>query len=166
MCKVARIYNIKTNEDWDDLKIITDGYTELRELIAYLEEFLDGDMIKELQGKYEKFLVRNAQVEKDKTKDFEVMSDGCLYYRERLCIPYNEELKNDILSEAQCSPLTMYTGGNKMYQNLKSQYWWPSIKRVIAEFFTKCLTCQQVKVEHQVPSRLFKQIAIHEWKWE
>ena len=33
-------------------------------------------------------------------------------------------------------------------------------------FVSKCLTCQQVKLEHQRPSRLLQQLPILEWKWD
>ncbi|KAL0448840.1 UNVERIFIED_CONTAM: Transposon Ty3-G Gag-Pol polyprotein [Sesamum latifolium] len=51
----------------------------------------------------------------------------------------------------------MYPGTTKMYQNLRSYYWWQTMKKDVAEFVPKCMTCQQVKVEHQAPA---------EWKWE
>ena len=40
------------------------------------------------------------------------------------------------------------------------------MKRDVSEFFTKCLVCQRVKVEHQVPSGLLHPIRIPEWKWD
>ena len=40
------------------------------------------------------------------------------------------------------------------------------MKRDIAEFVSKCLVCQQVKAEHQRPSRTFQPLPIPEWKWE
>ncbi|KAM6595436.1 hypothetical protein CsatA_005960 [Cannabis sativa] len=39
-----------------------------------------------------------------------------------------------------------------MYQDVKSLYWWTGMKSVIVEYVSKCLTCQQVKVEHQRPA--------------
>ncbi|KAA3474111.1 integrase [Gossypium australe] len=36
----------------------------------------------------------------------------------------------------------------------------------ISEFVSKCLICQQVKAEHQVPSGLLQPVTIPEWKWE
>ena len=36
----------------------------------------------------------------------------------------------------------------------------------VSEFVTKCLVCQKVKAEHQVPSRLLQPIKIPEWKWD
>ena len=36
-----------------------------------------------------------------------------------------------------------------MYRDLKESYWWPNMKKEIAENVAKCAICQQVKVEHQ-----------------
>ncbi|GJZ23265.1 putative reverse transcriptase domain-containing protein [Tanacetum coccineum] len=40
------------------------------------------------------------------------------------------------------------------------------MKRDIATYVSKCLTCLKVKDEHQRPSRLLKQTEIPEWKWD
>ena len=40
------------------------------------------------------------------------------------------------------------------------------MKRDVSEFVTKCLVCQRVKAEHQVPSGLLQPIRIPEWKWD
>ena len=38
------------------------------------------------------------------------------------------------------------------------------MKRDVSKFVTKCMVCQKVKAEHQVPSGLLQPIKIHEWK--
>ena len=53
-----------------------------------------------------------------------------------------------------------------MYNDLKKLYWWLSMKNDISEFVSKCLICQQVKAEHQVPSGLLQPLMIPEWKWD
>ena len=40
------------------------------------------------------------------------------------------------------------------------------MKRDIAEFVSKCLTCQQVKIEHQRPSGLLQPLEIPTWNWD
>ena len=40
------------------------------------------------------------------------------------------------------------------------------MKIEVAEYVSKCLTCQQVKAEHQVPSGLLNPIPIPQWKWD
>ncbi|GJY27376.1 putative reverse transcriptase domain-containing protein [Tanacetum coccineum] len=45
-------------------------------------------------------------------------------------------------------------GADKMYHDLRDRYWWPRMKKYIAEYVSKCLTCLKVKAEHQRPSGL------------
>ena len=49
---------------------------------------------------------------------------------------------------------------------MRQHYWWPKMKKEVAEFISKCLTCQQVKAEHQAPVGLLKPLTIPVWKWE
>ncbi|KAD5317429.1 hypothetical protein E3N88_17375 [Mikania micrantha] len=53
-----------------------------------------------------------------------------------------------------------------MYKDLKTFYWWPGMKKSIATYIEKCLTCSKVKAEHQKPSGLLQQPEIPQWKWE
>jgi len=52
-----------------------------------------------------------------------------------------------------------------MYKDLKQHYWWNGMKREIAHHVSRCLTCQQVKAEHQRPGGLLQPLPIPEWKW-
>ena len=40
------------------------------------------------------------------------------------------------------------------------------MKRDVAECVSKCLTCQQVRVEHQCPGGELQPLEPPEWKWE
>ena len=40
------------------------------------------------------------------------------------------------------------------------------MKRDVVDYVAKCLTCQQVKAEHQRPAGLLQHLWIPEWKWE
>ncbi|XP_052484818.1 uncharacterized protein LOC128039923 [Gossypium raimondii] len=53
-----------------------------------------------------------------------------------------------------------------MYRDLRELYWWPGLKREVADFVSKYLTFQQVKAEHQLPSGLLQPVKIPLWKWE
>ncbi|KAA3469924.1 Transposon Ty3-I Gag-Pol polyprotein [Gossypium australe] len=86
--------------------------------------------------------------------------------RGRICVPKKSELVQKILHEAHNGNMSIHHGSKKMYNDLKKMYWWPGMKRDISEFVSKCFICQQVKVEHQVPSGLLQPVAIPEWKWE
>ncbi|GJV56868.1 putative reverse transcriptase domain-containing protein, partial [Tanacetum coccineum] len=66
----------------------------------------------------------------------------------------------------QESKYSVHPGADKMYYDLRDRYWWPSMKKDIAMYVSKCLTCLKVKVEHQRPSGLLQQPEIPKWKWE
>ncbi|GJR17439.1 putative reverse transcriptase domain-containing protein [Tanacetum coccineum] len=62
--------------------------------------------------------------------------------------------------------MNVHPGADKMYYDLQDLYWWPRMKKDIAMYVSKCLTCSKVKTKHQKPSRLLQQPEIPEWKWE
>ena len=68
-----------------------------------------------------------------------------------MCVPEYGELKRDIMEEAHSFAYAMHPGNSKMYRTLKEHYWWNGMKKEITGFVSRCLTCQQVKVEHRGP---------------
>ena len=60
----------------------------------------------------------------------------------RVCVPNDDKLRKEIMSEAHSSGYTVHPGGTKMYQDVKSHYWWNGMKRDIIEFMAKCEICQ------------------------
>ena len=40
------------------------------------------------------------------------------------------------------------------------------MKRNVGDFVRRCLTCQQIKAEHQRPAGLLQPLEVAEWKWE
>jgi len=87
--------------------------------------------------------------------DFSI-SDGILRFRNCLCVANHPELRKELLQESHNSTFSTHPGSTKMYQDLKTHYWWPGMKRDIAEYVARCLTCQQVKAEHQKPGGLLQ----------
>ncbi|GJX54732.1 putative reverse transcriptase domain-containing protein, partial [Tanacetum coccineum] len=51
----------------------------------------------------------------------------------------------------------IHPGSDKMYHDLRDMYWWPGIKKDIATYVSKSLTCSKVKAEHHRPSSLLQQ---------
>ncbi|KAH9744058.1 hypothetical protein KPL70_003528 [Citrus sinensis] len=81
-------------------------------------------------------------------------------------MPVEEELKAEILREAHESSYSMHPGSTKMYRDLKQIFWWRNMKRDIAAFVSRCLVCQQLKIEHQTPAGTLQMLPIPQWKWE
>ncbi|GKC33929.1 putative reverse transcriptase domain-containing protein [Tanacetum coccineum] len=70
------------------------------------------------------------------------------------------------MDEAHKSKYYVHPGVDKMYYDLRDRYWWPGMKKDIAEYVSRCLTYLQVKAEHQRPSGLLQQPKVPIWKWE
>ena len=51
------------------------------------------------------------------------------------------DVRREIMEEAHSSAYAMHLGSTKMYHTLKEHYWWKGMKRDIAEFVSRCLTC-------------------------
>ena len=96
----------------------------------------------------------------------ESKSNGILHYLDRIWVPDRDDLRNFLMNEAHKSRYSIHPGADKMYQDLRYTYWWPGMKKDIALFVAKCLTCSKVKAEHQRPSGLLVQPEIPFWKWE
>ena len=77
-----------------------------------------------------------------------------------------QSCREDVLRESHHSRLTVHPGGTKMYRDIRRHFWWNGMRRAVAEFVSRCLTCQQVKAEHQRPAGLLQSLPIAEWKWE
>ena len=65
-----------------------------------------------------------------------------------------------ILEERHKSNLSTHPGAAKMYQDLKTMFWWPNMKREASEFVYVCLVCQKAKIEHQRPSGKLQHLEI------
>ncbi|GJU98821.1 putative reverse transcriptase domain-containing protein [Tanacetum coccineum] len=89
-----------------------------------------------------------------------------LYFMDRIWVPLVGGVRTVIMDEAHKSKYSVHPGADKMYHDLRDMYWWPGMKRDIATYVSKCLTCSKVKAEHQRPSGLLQQPEIPEWKWD
>ena len=99
-----------------------------------------------------------------KESTFSLSEDGILHLDGRLCIPDDESIKKQVLFEAHETPYSVHPGATKMYQGLKEHFWWNGMKKDVAEYVSKCLTCQKVKAEHRHPAGKLQPIKIPEWK--
>ena len=81
--------------------------------------------------------------------EFSISTDGILNLKGRICIPEDEELRNQLLTEAHTTSYSIHLGATKMYKDIKKAFWWSGLKKDVANYVAKCLVCQKIKVEHQ-----------------
>jgi hypothetical protein len=124
------------------------------------------ERIKSNQDKDKELVRLMDKVRSGKKSEFKLTDDGILKFRNRLCVPNDPQIKREILEDAHRSRFTVHPGSTKMYRDLQGNFWWNNMKREVAKFVEQCLTCQQVKIEHQRPSGLLQPLPIPEWKCE
>ncbi|WVZ93927.1 hypothetical protein U9M48_039877 [Paspalum notatum var. saurae] len=97
---------------------------------------------------------------------FKLDEEGVLWFKNRLVVPKDMELRKKILDEAYTSMFTLHPGSNKKYQDRKQKFWWTRMKREIAKYVSECDVCQRVKADHLKPAGMLQPLAVHAWKWE
>ncbi|GJR01207.1 putative reverse transcriptase domain-containing protein [Tanacetum coccineum] len=122
--------------------------------------------ILEAQGEASKDLKAPTEWLRGLERHFEQRDDGEIYFFDRIWIPSVGGVTKLIMDEAHTSRYSINSGADKMYYDLRDLYWWPGMKRDIAEYVSRCLTCSKIKAEHQKPSGFLQQPEIPEWKWE
>jgi hypothetical protein len=55
-------------------------------------------------------------------------ADGVIWFKDHLVVLKDSELHRKIMNEAHCSRYSIHPGTNKMYQDLKKNFWWTIIK--------------------------------------
>ena len=124
------------------------------------------DQIKEGQKKVLEMIKLRAEIEGGRKPEFQIRDDGVLVRGSRMCVLEIGELKMEIMEEAHSSAYAIHLGSTKTYNTLREHYWWKGMKKEIADFVSRCLTCQQVKAEHQKLAGKIQPLPIPVWKWD
>ncbi|XP_055836406.1 uncharacterized protein LOC129905043 [Solanum dulcamara] len=80
-----------------------------------------------------------------KAQDSSLDAGGVLNFRERICVLQVDGIIQKVLSESHGSRYSIQPGVTKIYQDLKCLYWWPGMKKDIAEL---------TKSAHFIPVRM------------
>ncbi|GJX68913.1 putative reverse transcriptase domain-containing protein [Tanacetum coccineum] len=81
-----------------------------------------------------KALDKFAGLQKGLDEIIEQRSDRTLYYLDRIWVPLKGEVRTLIMDEAHKSKYSVHPGADKMYYDLRDRYWWPGMKKDIAEY--------------------------------
>ncbi|WVZ89976.1 hypothetical protein U9M48_036321 [Paspalum notatum var. saurae] len=147
----------------NEIELPTEQLAELYNLI--IEPTINEQIITaQKQDKGMEF-IREGMDEK-KRACFTLDDQGVLWFKNRLVVPKDMELRKRILDEAHTSMFTMHPGSNKMYQDLKRKFWWTRMKREIAKYVSECDVCQKIKADQLKPAGMLQPLALPAWKWE
>jgi hypothetical protein len=108
----------------------------------------------------------HEKIEAKKAKCFRKNDQGIVWFNNRIVVPKDEEIRQQILDEAHLSRYSIHPGSTKMYQDLKQHYWWMKMKIEIARYVARCDTCRRVKAIHMKTAGPLQSLPIPTWKWE
>ena len=108
---------------------LSDNGTVVAELIARPNLL---NRVLEAQKKNDKISAIINQIGNGKETEFIVNENGVLYYKDRVCVPDDDELRKAILEEAHSGSFAIHPGSTKMYQDLKMSFWWSGMKRDVS----------------------------------
>eukprot|EP00253_Pinus_taeda_P031067 PITA_31067 len=100
------------------------------------------------------------------TSDTFCWKNDLLWYKYRLYLYKNSQLKQKILMELHTSRLEGHSGFLKTYHRVKKEFFWGGLKSDIQKFVAKCLVCQQNKVETIKTLGLLQPLSIPSQRWE
>jgi hypothetical protein len=106
------------------------------------------------------------KIEASKANCFQKDDQGVVWFKNRIVVLKNEEVRQQILDEAHLSRYSIHLGSTKMYQDLKQHYWWTKMKIEIARYVARCDTCRRVKAIHLKAASPLQSLPIPTWKWE
>nr|GEY49114.1 putative reverse transcriptase domain-containing protein [Tanacetum cinerariifolium] len=86
----------------------------------------------------------------------ECMSDGGLYYLDRIWVPLKGDVRTLIMDKAHKSKYYVHLGADKMYYDLRDMYWWPGMKKDIVVYDYKIdrlasLYLNEIVARHGMP---------------
>jgi hypothetical protein len=101
-----------------------------------------------------------------KIKEYKINEDGLLMHKNRIYVPSSGELRNVVLKEMHDVPYVGHPGYQKTITAVRSQFFWPRMKKDVVDYITRCMECQKVKAKHRHPASLLQPLSISKNKWE
>ncbi|GAU18789.1 hypothetical protein TSUD_80780 [Trifolium subterraneum] len=91
---------------------------------------------------------------------------GLVYFRNKIYIPKNLELRMAIIKEFHSTPTAGHSGLQPTLARLAASFLWPDIYRDVKQFIQQCAVCQQNKYMPQKKQGLLQPLDIPANVWE
>ncbi|GJT90293.1 putative reverse transcriptase domain-containing protein [Tanacetum coccineum] len=108
---------------------------------------------------------KSAGLQKGLDEMIEQRSDGTLYYLDRIWVPLKGEVRTLIMNEAHKSKYSVHPGADKMYYDLRVKYWWPGMKKDIAEYQPEILVWKWEGIAMDFVTKLPRTSSGHDIIW-
>lgn len=140
--------------------------------LSNLQIDLDPDLFRKIKQGYEqdpKMATLIAQnIDNDTSARYYVLDD-LLWFNSadgpRLCIPSDQDLRNQLFHEVHDSVLSGHLGFDKSYDEIRRYFYWPRLARDVKLYIKSCDPCQRNKPVLKPPMGLFQPLAIPPQRW-
>ena len=166
---LLRKYQINMKEDNKDVQLLKEELWSRRMtakimMIGRKMTVDKNDRIKEIRrnNTREKEVVQVLEKEDGLTWK----EDRVVYMKERIYVPNNKKIREEILKENHNSVDIGHPGQQWMLELLKRNYWWSELKEDVKEYIQGCFKCQQNKVQHQRKTEELHPLEIPQGPWQ
>ena len=88
-----------------------------------------------------------------------------LTFKERICIPENQEIKLEVFWTHHNSPLAGHFGQDKTYQLIAWEFHWPGMTKDIWNYFKACYACLRNKTLNHRKYSLLQSLPVAQKPW-
>jgi hypothetical protein len=110
-------------------------------------------------------LIQRVQQDSNASDTFTWKNDS-LWYKDRLYLCKNSQLKQKVLLELHTSLIGGHSRFLKTYHRVKKDFFWDGLKTDVQRFVAECLVCQQNKMETIKTQGLLQLLSIPSQRWE
>jgi hypothetical protein len=110
-------------------------------------------------------LIQRLQQDSSASDTFTWKNDS-LWYKDRLYLCKNSQLKQKVLLEMHTSPVGGNSGFLKTYHRVKKDLFGDGLKTNVQRFVVECVVCQQNKLETIKTPGLLQPLSIPSQRWE
>jgi transposase InsO family protein len=91
---------------------------------------------------------------------------GILFYRGKIYVPQDPELRRRIVAQHHDTKITGHPGRWKTLELVARNYWWPQMNRYIGAYTRACDLCLRTKAARQLPTGRLHPLEIPPGRWE
>ena len=99
-------------------------------------------------------------------KDWAEDEAGIVTWHDRIYVPKDKRLREDIIRQHHDSPLAGHPGRYKTQELITRDYWWPGLQRDVRMYVDGCETCQRTKAHRHRPHAPLQPNEIPKEPWE
>ncbi|MCO5608666.1 hypothetical protein L7F22_062880 [Adiantum nelumboides] len=92
------------------------------------------------------------------------LEDGYLLHGNRLCITHS--LREKVMYESHAPPYAGHRGIQSTLRAIETYFYWPTMKRDILDYVSKCVVCQKTKFDRGKQPGLLQPLPIPNSPWE